>query len=125
MIRTILHYPDKRLREKGARIEAITPEIRTLIDDDDDTRHLLKERNGFWFFFWRQSLHQQWIANRLLGILRVFYLAIESSEITHAQCCHQLIATFHLSHTPTQCIGSLFHVCNDWCKQMRNTFVHR
>lgn len=38
-IRTILHYPDKRLREKGARIEAVTPEIRTLIDDMAETMY--------------------------------------------------------------------------------------
>ena len=39
MIRTILHYPDKRLREKGERVEAITPEIQTLIDDMAETMY--------------------------------------------------------------------------------------
>lgn len=39
MIRTILHYPDKRLRERGQPIEAITPEIRQLIDDMAETMY--------------------------------------------------------------------------------------
>jgi peptide deformylase len=39
MVRTILHYPDKRLRERGERIEAITPEIQQLIDDMAETMY--------------------------------------------------------------------------------------
>ncbi len=39
MIRTILHYPDKRLRNRGARIDAITPEIEALIDDMAETMY--------------------------------------------------------------------------------------
>ena len=39
MIRTILHYPDKRLRERGERVEAITAEIQTLIDDMAETMY--------------------------------------------------------------------------------------
>jgi peptide deformylase len=39
MIRTILHYPDKRLREPGERIEAITPEIKQLIEDMAETMY--------------------------------------------------------------------------------------
>lgn len=39
MIRTILHYPDKRLRERGERVEAITPEISQLIDDMAETMY--------------------------------------------------------------------------------------
>ena len=39
MIRTILHYPDKRLREKGERIEKVTPEIQALIDDMAETMY--------------------------------------------------------------------------------------
>lgn len=39
MIRTILHYPDKRLREPGKRIEAITPELQQLIDDMAETMY--------------------------------------------------------------------------------------
>ncbi len=39
MIRTILHYPDKRLRERGEKIEAITPEIQKLIDDMAETMY--------------------------------------------------------------------------------------
>ena len=39
MVRTILHYPDKRLREKGKKIEAVTPEIRKLIDDMAETMY--------------------------------------------------------------------------------------
>ncbi len=38
-IRTILHYPDKRLREKGVRIDNVTPAIRTLIDDMAETMY--------------------------------------------------------------------------------------
>jgi peptide deformylase len=39
MIRTILHYPDKRLRERGQRVEAVTPEIQRLIDDMAETMY--------------------------------------------------------------------------------------
>jgi len=39
MVRTILHYPDKRLREKGKKIEAVTPELRTLIEDMAETMY--------------------------------------------------------------------------------------
>jgi peptide deformylase len=39
MIRTILHYPDKRLREKGERVEHVTPEIQALIDDMAETMY--------------------------------------------------------------------------------------
>lgn len=39
MIRTILHYPDKRLRERGDRIEAVTPEIQKLVDDMAETMY--------------------------------------------------------------------------------------
>ena len=39
MVRTILHYPDKRLREKGKKIEAVTAELRVLIDDMAETMY--------------------------------------------------------------------------------------
>ena len=39
MVRTILHYPDKRLREKGKKIEAVTAELRNLIDDMAETMY--------------------------------------------------------------------------------------
>lgn len=39
MVRTILHYPDKRLREKGQKIDTITPELRKLIDDMAETMY--------------------------------------------------------------------------------------
>jgi peptide deformylase len=39
MIRTILHYPDKRLRERGMRIDAITPELEQLVDDMAETMY--------------------------------------------------------------------------------------
>jgi peptide deformylase len=39
MIRTILHYPDKRLREKGKRIAKVTDEIRALVDDMAETMY--------------------------------------------------------------------------------------
>lgn len=38
-IRTILHYPDKRLREHGKPIDKVTPEIKTLIDDMAETMY--------------------------------------------------------------------------------------
>lgn len=39
MIRTILHYPDKRLRDKAERIEEVTPAIHQLIDDMAETMY--------------------------------------------------------------------------------------
>jgi peptide deformylase len=39
MIRTILHYPDARLREKGARIPEVTDDIRSLIEDMAETMY--------------------------------------------------------------------------------------
>ena len=39
MIRTILHYPDKRLREKGVRIMEVTPEVQRLVDDMAETMY--------------------------------------------------------------------------------------
>jgi peptide deformylase len=39
MIRTILHYPDPKLREKAAPITEITPEIHRLIDDMAETMY--------------------------------------------------------------------------------------
>jgi peptide deformylase len=39
MVRTILHYPDKRLRERGKKIEAVTAELRQLIDDMAETMY--------------------------------------------------------------------------------------
>lgn len=39
MIRTILHYPDPRLRQKGAPIEKVTSEIERLIDDMAETMY--------------------------------------------------------------------------------------
>jgi peptide deformylase len=39
VIRTILHYPDKRLREKGERVRAITAEIEALVDDMAETMY--------------------------------------------------------------------------------------
>jgi peptide deformylase len=38
-IRTILHYPDKRLRQKAAPVGEITPEIRALVDDMAETMY--------------------------------------------------------------------------------------
>jgi peptide deformylase len=38
-IRTILHYPDKRLRESGKRVEKITPEVQRLVDDMAETMY--------------------------------------------------------------------------------------
>jgi peptide deformylase len=39
MIRTILHYPDKRLREKGLPVKEITKEIQKLVDDMAETMY--------------------------------------------------------------------------------------
>ncbi|MDB4944992.1 MAG: Peptide deformylase [Labilithrix sp.] len=39
MVRTILHYPDKRLREKGKPIAQVTPELTKLIDDMAETMY--------------------------------------------------------------------------------------
>ncbi len=39
MIRTILHYPDARLREKGRKVEAVTDEIKKLVDDMAETMY--------------------------------------------------------------------------------------
>ncbi len=39
MIRTILHYPDKRLRVKGEPIAAVTPAIKALVDDMAETMY--------------------------------------------------------------------------------------
>jgi peptide deformylase len=38
-IRTILHYPDKRLREKGEPIAKVTDEIHALVDDMAETMY--------------------------------------------------------------------------------------
>lgn len=38
-IRSILHYPDPRLRQKGKPVERITPEILTLVDDMAETMY--------------------------------------------------------------------------------------
>ena len=39
MIRTILHYPDKRLRLKGEKVTTVTPAIRALADDMAETMY--------------------------------------------------------------------------------------
>ena len=38
-IRTILHYPDSRLREPGKRVEALSDHLRRLIDDLAETMY--------------------------------------------------------------------------------------
>jgi peptide deformylase len=38
-IRTILHYPDARLREPGKRVEGVTAEIQQLVDDMAETMY--------------------------------------------------------------------------------------
>jgi peptide deformylase len=38
-IRTILHYPDKRLREVGKKIAEVTPAIQELVDDMAETMY--------------------------------------------------------------------------------------
>jgi peptide deformylase len=39
MVRTILHYPDPRLRERGKKVEAMTAELRQLVDDMAETMY--------------------------------------------------------------------------------------
>ena len=39
MIRTILHYPDKRLRTKGDRVPEVTPAIKQLVSDMAETMY--------------------------------------------------------------------------------------
>jgi peptide deformylase len=38
-VRTILHYPDPRLREPGKKVEALTDELKQLIDDMAETMY--------------------------------------------------------------------------------------
>jgi peptide deformylase len=38
-VRTILHYPDARLREPGKKVDTISPELRRLIDDMAETMY--------------------------------------------------------------------------------------
>src|SRR5262249_24566795 len=38
-VRTILHYPDERLREPGKKVPALTDELRQLIDDMAETMY--------------------------------------------------------------------------------------
>jgi peptide deformylase len=38
-VRTILHYPDARLREPGKKVESFTPELHQLIDDMAETMY--------------------------------------------------------------------------------------
>lgn len=38
-VRTILHYPDPRLREKAKPVETITPEIKKLVEDMAETMY--------------------------------------------------------------------------------------
>jgi len=39
MLRTILHYPDPRLREKAAPVASVTPEVKQLVDDMAETMY--------------------------------------------------------------------------------------
>ena len=39
MLRTILHYPDPRLREKAQPVAAVTPEIKKLVEDMAETMY--------------------------------------------------------------------------------------
>jgi peptide deformylase len=39
MIRPILEYPDPRLREVAKPVQAVTPEIQTLVDDMAETMY--------------------------------------------------------------------------------------
>jgi peptide deformylase len=39
MVRTILHYPDPKLREKAKPVASVTPEIKKLVDDMAETMY--------------------------------------------------------------------------------------
>lgn len=39
MVRTILHYPDPLLRERGKKVQTLTPELRQLVDDMAETMY--------------------------------------------------------------------------------------
>jgi len=39
MIRTILHYPDERLRQVGKKVDKVTKEIQALVDDMAETMY--------------------------------------------------------------------------------------
>jgi peptide deformylase len=39
MVRTILHYPDPLLRERGKKVHTLTPELRQLVDDMAETMY--------------------------------------------------------------------------------------
>jgi peptide deformylase len=39
MVRTILHYPDPLLRERGKKVHTLTPELRRLVDDMAETMY--------------------------------------------------------------------------------------
>src|SRR5438067_1397707 len=39
MVRTILHYPDPRLREKASPVAEVTPEIKKLVEDMAETMY--------------------------------------------------------------------------------------
>jgi peptide deformylase len=39
VIRTILHYPDPRLREKGRHVDTVTDEVKKLVDDMAETMY--------------------------------------------------------------------------------------
>jgi peptide deformylase len=39
MVRTILHYPDPLLRERGETVPSLTPELRRLVDDMAETMY--------------------------------------------------------------------------------------
>jgi peptide deformylase len=39
MVRTILHYPDPLLRERGKKVATLTPELRQLVDDMAETMY--------------------------------------------------------------------------------------
>src|SRR5580700_257332 len=38
-VRTILHYPDPRLREPGRKVQSLTTEVQQLIDDMAETMY--------------------------------------------------------------------------------------
>src|SRR5258708_3194902 len=38
-VRSVIHYPDRRLREPGRRVDSVTAELRELIDDMAETMY--------------------------------------------------------------------------------------
>ena len=93
-------------------------QIRQFIDDDDDVRHAT-QRLG------RLRGQAQRIRNRLTLLGGFLDMVVGAGQVTYAQLGHDLVAAFHLGHTPGQGIGGLTHIGHDRREQMRDAFIDR